>query len=39
MKSKKSKFVIPYHGSNKEIPLGTFLDIIKQSKLPKELFL
>ena len=30
--------IVPYHGSNKEIPLGTFLNIIRQSKLNKDLF-
>jgi len=26
--------IVPYHGSNKEISLGTFISIVKQSKLP-----
>ncbi|MFA5995503.1 MAG: type II toxin-antitoxin system HicA family toxin [Patescibacteria group bacterium] len=30
---------VPLHGSNKPIPIGTFLAIIKQSKLSKELFI
>jgi len=29
---------IPLHGGNKPIPLGTFLAIIKQSKIPKKEF-
>ena len=34
----ESAVVIPYHGGNKELTPGTFQDIIKQSKLPKEKF-
>lgn len=30
--------IVPYHGSNKEIPVGTVLSIIKQSGLDKDLF-
>jgi len=26
---------VPLHGKNKPIPIGTFLAIIKQSKIPK----
>lgn len=29
---------IPMHGKNKAIPIGTFLAIIKQSKIPKKDF-
>jgi predicted RNA binding protein YcfA (HicA-like mRNA interferase family) len=29
---------IPLHGKNKPLPIGTFLSVIKQSKLPKEKF-
>ena len=29
---------VPLHGGNKPIPIGTFLAIVKQSKLPKEAF-
>jgi len=29
---------IPLHGKNKLLPVGTFLAIIKQSKIPKEKF-
>ena len=29
---------VPSHGGNKPIPIGTFLAIVKQSRLPKELF-
>jgi len=29
---------IPFHGGNHPIPIGTFLAIVKQAKLPKELF-
>ncbi len=36
---KDSKIVVvPYHGSNKEIKVGTVLSIIKQSGLDKDLF-
>jgi predicted RNA binding protein YcfA (HicA-like mRNA interferase family) len=31
--------IIPFHGGNRELTPGTFQDIIKQSKLPKEKFL
>lgn len=30
---------VPLHGKNKPIHIGTFLAIIKQSKLPKEKFI
>ena len=30
--------IIPYHGSNKEIPIGTLLSIIKQSGIDKKNF-
>lgn len=29
---------VPLHGGNKPIPIGTFLAIVKQSKLPREQF-
>jgi len=29
---------IPLHGKSKPLPLGTFLAIVKQSKIPKENF-
>lgn len=29
---------VPLHGMNKPIPIGTFLSIVKQSKIPKEQF-
>ena len=29
---------IPLHGKSKPIPIGTFLAIVKQSKIPKENF-
>ncbi len=29
---------IPLHGKSKPLPLGTFLAIVKQSKIPKEKF-
>ncbi len=29
---------IPLHGKNRTIPIGTFLEIIKQSKIPKNKF-
>lgn len=29
---------VPFHGGNKPIPIGTFLNIVKQSKLPREVF-
>ncbi|KKW22532.1 MAG: hypothetical protein UY62_C0003G0021 [Parcubacteria group bacterium GW2011_GWF2_50_9] len=29
---------VPLHGKNKPIPIGTFLAIVKQSKLPRDLF-
>lgn len=29
---------IPMHGGNKAIPIGTFLVIVKQSKIPKKEF-
>ncbi|MBU3964988.1 type II toxin-antitoxin system HicA family toxin [Patescibacteria group bacterium] len=29
---------IPLHGKSKPIPIGTFLAIVKQSKIPKEKF-
>ncbi|OGY96212.1 MAG: hypothetical protein A2122_01685 [Candidatus Liptonbacteria bacterium GWB1_49_6] len=28
----------PFHGGNKPLPLGTFLAIVKQSKIPKAKF-
>ena len=28
--------VVPSHGGNKRLPIGTFLSIVKQSRLPKE---
>ncbi len=31
--------IVPYHGLNREIPVGTLLAIIKQSGLDKKLFL
>ena len=30
--------IVPYHGNSKEIPIGTMLNIIKQSCLDKDLF-
>ena len=30
---------VPLHGKNKPIHIGTFLAIVKQSKLPKEKFI
>lgn len=29
---------IPLHGKNKPIPLGTFLAIVRQSKIPRKKF-
>lgn len=29
---------VPLHGGNKPIPIGTFLAIVKQTKLPREKF-
>ena len=29
---------VPLHGKSKPIPIGTFLAILKQSKIPKEKF-
>lgn len=29
---------IPLHGKSKPLPVGTFLAIVKQSKIPKEKF-
>jgi len=29
---------VPLHGKSKPIPIGTFLAVIKQSKIPKEKF-
>jgi predicted RNA binding protein YcfA (HicA-like mRNA interferase family) len=29
---------VPLHGKNRPIPVGTFLEIVKQSKLPKDVF-
>ncbi len=29
---------VPLHGGNKPLPRGTFLAIIKQSKLPRHIF-
>ena len=37
-KKENISVIVPYHGSNKEIPIGTFLSIVRQSKLPKDLF-
>lgn len=37
-KNDNKTVVVPYHGSNKEIKVGTVLSIIKQSGLDKELF-
>ncbi len=39
-KNLDSKIIVPVpmHGKNKLIPIGTFLSIIKQSKLSKEEF-
>lgn len=34
-----SMVIVPYHGMNREIPIGTLLAIIKQSGLSKDLFL
>ncbi|MBU1255436.1 type II toxin-antitoxin system HicA family toxin [Patescibacteria group bacterium] len=36
----ESKVIVPVsiHGGNKPIPIGTFLAIIKQSKIPKKEF-
>ncbi len=33
-----SMVVVPMHGGNKPIPLGTFMAIVKQSKIPKDKF-
>ncbi len=30
---------VPFHGKNKPIHIGTFLAIVKQSKIPKNKFL
>lgn len=29
---------IPLHGKNTPLPIGTFLAIVKQSQIPKEIF-
>ena len=29
---------VPFHGRNKPLPIGTFLAIVKQSKIPKDMF-
>lgn len=29
---------VPVHGTNKSLPIGTFLAIVKQSKIPREKF-
>ncbi|MEK7620392.1 MAG: type II toxin-antitoxin system HicA family toxin [Patescibacteria group bacterium] len=29
---------IPFHGKSKPLPIGTFMAIVKQSKLPKDVF-
>ena len=29
---------IPFHGKNKRLPIGTFMAIVKQSRLPKDVF-
>ena len=36
----ESKIIVPVplHGGNKPIPIGTFLAIVKQSKIPKRKF-
>ncbi|MCX6757010.1 MAG: type II toxin-antitoxin system HicA family toxin [Candidatus Nomurabacteria bacterium] len=31
--------IVPYHGLNREIPIGTLMAIIKQSGLDKDLFI
>lgn len=30
---------IPLHGKTKPLPIGTFLEIVKQSKIPREEFM
>ncbi len=30
--------IVPVHGKNKELPIGTFLAIVKQSKIDKSRF-
>lgn len=30
--------IVPYHGRNNEIPIGTLLSIIRQSEIDKSLF-
>lgn len=30
---------VPLHGKSKPLPIGTFLEIVKQSKIPREEFL
>lgn len=37
-KNKSTMVIVPYHGLNREIPIGTLLAIIKQSRLDKDLF-
>ena len=34
----KATAVVPLHGRNQTLPIGTFLSIVKQSKIPKEKF-
>jgi predicted RNA binding protein YcfA (HicA-like mRNA interferase family) len=34
----ESTVPIPFHGKNKLLPIGTFLAIVKQSKLSKDIF-
>jgi len=29
---------VPFHGGNKALPIGTFLAIVKQSRIPREKF-
>ena len=39
-KNSKSGIIVPVplHGKTKPIPIGTFLSIVKQSKIPKDKF-
>ena len=34
----KATAVVSLHGRNQTVPIGTFLAIVKQSKIPKEKF-
>lgn len=34
----KSMVPVPFHGGNKQLPRGTFLAIVKQSKIARERF-